>query len=316
MTELEGQSEQFDWGGDGSDLHEPVAAHVKAALVPTDAPYPPPLDQLLTLGDPREHDDMDDRLAQIGLTQAHVSDLVRMARDRALNTAMSDSLEVWAPIYALHALESLDVREYVTDLIPLFDVDSEWFGEGLPDVLKNAGQSALEPLRDYVADTSRWLFGRGYAMSAISEIAKAHPDLRVQAIEILSGMLSRAHENEPYINGDLIGDLTDLRAVEALPVIRRAFEQDAVDETIAGDWSEVQKALGLAPDPHDPLVQRSRRRWDARKAEMRAMLPPAWQTPIDVPPIFAPRKPNKANKAKNKRKMSASSRKANKKKRR
>ncbi len=45
----------YDWGGDGSNLYEPVRAHVEAALVPTDAPYPPPLDELLRVGDASEH---------------------------------------------------------------------------------------------------------------------------------------------------------------------------------------------------------------------------------------------------------------------
>lgn len=34
------------WGGDGSDIHEPVRAHVEA-----DSVYSPPLDQLLSLGE-------------------------------------------------------------------------------------------------------------------------------------------------------------------------------------------------------------------------------------------------------------------------
>jgi hypothetical protein len=37
-------------GSHGSDLTSPVRAHVLAALVPTDEPYPPPVDKLLTLG--------------------------------------------------------------------------------------------------------------------------------------------------------------------------------------------------------------------------------------------------------------------------
>ena len=101
MSESSDTELEYDWGGDGSNLHEPVRAHVEAALVPTDSAYPPPLDQLLRLGDPRERADMDARIAAVGLTQEHVPDLVRMTRDRALNTAMSDSDEVWAPIHAL-----------------------------------------------------------------------------------------------------------------------------------------------------------------------------------------------------------------------
>jgi hypothetical protein len=101
MTDKEAAELEYDWGGDGSDLHRPVRAHVEAALVPTDAAYPPPLDQLLTLGNALEGHDVNERIAQLGFSQAHVPDLVRMARDRALNTMAGDSDAIWAPIHAL-----------------------------------------------------------------------------------------------------------------------------------------------------------------------------------------------------------------------
>ena len=47
-----------------------------------------------------------------------------------------------------------------------------------------------------------------------------------------------------------------------------------IDETIAGDWETSLQELGQPIDKHDPLVHRSRRRWEAKKTQMRAMLPP------------------------------------------
>jgi hypothetical protein len=315
MTEPEETELEYDWGDDGSDLNKTVRAHVEAALAPTAGVYSPPLDQLLRLGDPRERVDIDARIAKIGFTQEHVPELVRMTRDRALNTAMSDSDEVWAPIHALSALEHLELGEHAADLIPLFDVDSEWFGEQLPLVLKNAGASALEPLQAYVQDTSRWIYGRAYAISAVEELAKAHPDVRDQAVQFLSDTLTHAGENDPYINADLVSTLVQLHAVEALPIIRQAFEQEVVDESIMGDWTEVLKALGQEVDQDDPLVQRSRQRWNKSRADQRATLPPSLRGPDSS---FAPaaRSQSSAAKRKNKRKQAAASRKANKKKKR
>jgi Protein of unknown function (DUF1186) len=315
MAEAEDDALEYDWGGDGSDLTKTVRAHVEAALVPATGAYPPPLDELLRLGDPLERVDIDARIAEIGFTQEHVPELVRMTRDRALNTAPDDSDEAWAPIHALTALSHLDLGEHAAELVPLFDVDSEWFGEELPLVLKNVGASALEPLQAYVQDSSRWVYGRAYAISAVEEIAKAHPEVREQAVQLLSETLTHASENDPYVNADLVSALVQLHAVEALPVIRQAFEQDAVDESIMGDWTAVLKALGQKVDQDDPLVQRSRQRWNEQKAELRGTLPPSLRGP-DGP--FAPAAPRRDNaaKRKNKRKQSAASRKANKKKKR
>src|SRR5215207_4727106 len=114
----ESEAQEYDWGGDGSDLHKPVRTHVEAALVPTDDAYPSPLDQLLTLGNALEIADINERIAQIGFSQEHVPDLVRMTRDRALNTVQSEADAGWAPIHALTALASLDVSAHVAELLP------------------------------------------------------------------------------------------------------------------------------------------------------------------------------------------------------
>jgi hypothetical protein len=310
MTEPPDTDLEYDWGGDGSDLNVPVRAHVEAALVPTAAPYPPPLDQLLQLGEIYEDPDGDARVAALGLTQEHVPDLVRMARDRALNTAPSDSDEVWAPIHALRALENLDISAVVGDLIPLFDVDSEWFGEGLIDVLGKAGPSALEPLGRYVQDRTRWISGRNYALETLGNLAERNPELRDRAVQVLRDTLDHAADNDPGTNGFVIGELIDLDAVEALPSIRHAFEQDRVDETVAGDWGEVLAELGQEPDPADDLVERSRQRREERRAAMfggARLMPPSAAAPT------APKK-SKANKQKAQRKQSKASRKANKRK--
>lgn len=314
MTETPNDlSEAYGWGGDGSDLHDPVAAHVRAALASTDAPYPAPLDQLLKLGDPREGSG--DKLAGLEITQEHVPDLVRMARDRALNTGQSDSTEVWAPVHALDALAKLDASAHVDELVPLFDVDTDIFGERLSAVLVAIGAAALAPLRAYIQDPTRWIYGRANASDMLPKFVEHHPELRGDVVQIISDTLAQQKGDYPELNGMIMGDLLELKAVEALPVIRHAFERDLIDETLSGDWGTALKELGQPVDKHDPLVHRSRRRWDAKKAEMRAMLPPAWRPEPEAKPAAAAPKQNPSAARKNKRKMAASSRKANKKKR-
>ncbi len=309
MNELD-----YDWGGDGSDLHEPVRAHVEAALVPTDAPYPPPLDELLRLGDPREDEDVDARIAALGLTQAHVPDLVRMVRDRALNTAMSDTDEVWAPVHALEALKQFDVSEVAADLVPLFDVDTDWIGSDLPEVLRNTGARGLELVGDYIRDRGRWIYGRAVATEAVTKIVEQQPELRERAMQILSDELAHAEANDPTVNGSLLSALLTLKAVEALPVIRQAFEKDAVDEMVAGDWSTTLVELGQTPDPADPLVARSHARWKEVQARM---FPPflADRAFPQAAPRPAAKKSSRST-PKTKRKMADASRKANRKKKR
>src|SRR4051812_17251245 len=75
-----------DWGGDGTDLSRPVRAHVLAALCLNTAPYPPPVDALIRLGEPNKPR-VTERRQSLQLRQEHLPELLRMARDRELYTA-------------------------------------------------------------------------------------------------------------------------------------------------------------------------------------------------------------------------------------
>ena len=59
------------------------------------------------------------------------------------------------------------------------------------------------------------------------------------------------------LNAFLMSYLVDLKAVEAAPVMEKAFAADRVDISVQGDWEDVQIRLGLlderltpAPDYH------------------------------------------------------------------
>lgn len=322
LTNLFEQALEFEWGGDDAQ-HEPIPEHVAAALLPSAAPYPPPLDQLLQLGDLRTApQDPDPRIIALGLTQAHVPDLVRMVRDQDLNTALSDTPEVWAPAHALRVLDQLDITAFIPDLIPVFDLEDDWMPPYVVNLFSKAGAPALEPLQHYLQDRTRWVYGRAEASTAIKEIGLRHPDLRERSIQILTDALAQAEEDHPDLNGFLVGDLLDMNATEALPVIRRAFELQCVDEMIAGGWDQVLMELGVEPDPADPLLRQEG--YKNQLAGPRPAKPPLEErnnpqlaeprTSAALPPASRQELPSQAksqNTKKTKRKMSTESRKIN-----
>jgi hypothetical protein len=307
-----------DWGGDGSDPERPVRAHVLLALTPSAGPYPPPVDELLRLGEPdRTGNKTEAQIAKLGLTQAHVPDLVRMARDRDLNTAMSNTTEVWAPTHALEALQNLDASAVVADLVPLLDIDDDWNDTSLGAIMSNAGAPALEPLRHYLLDRTHWVPGRARAAEILGKVGVANPELQDQVVEILNDVLRRADTEQVWVNSSVIDAFMDLNAVESLPLMRRAFELGAVDEMVHGDWSTVLAEFGQEPEPGDPLVEQSTRRWEQSQASLRASLTGRPEPSLPPPPSAAPAPSpssgaKKASKKKSKRKMEAASRKANK----
>jgi hypothetical protein len=305
-----------DWGGDGSDPTRPVRAHVLAALRPSSAPYAPPLDALLTAG---ETADIETLLEEGGIGQEHIPELIRLVRDRALHTADSESPEAWAPLHGLLLLQELGAGAQVEELVPLFDIDNDLFAEELSVAIGQAGAPAIPPLRAYLEDHTRWVWGHSRAAEALKELAERHPELRAEVVELLSALLARAEEYEIDSATGILGALIDLKAVEALPVIRRVHELGQIDETMHGPWEEVLEELGLEPELGDPLLAESRRRFQERRDRMFRSAPQlAASTPraAQPRPAPAPRRSDEKKKAKNKRKTSSASRKANKKKKR
>jgi hypothetical protein len=324
-----------DWGGDGTELSRPVRAHVLAALRPNTAPYPPPLDRLLALGDPRNAG-VTERRQALGLAQEHLPDLLRMARDRGLYTADSDTDEVWAPLHAFYALNDLDVSGVVPELIPLFDLDDDWLDTALPELLGKVGAPALEPIRAYLADRTRWVYGQAEACRALEKIAEQHPELRERVVIALSEILDDAEHQDEVVVTAAMGGLVELGAVEARPLIRRAFELGRIDEMVYGPWGDVLDDLGVEPEEGDPLLAESRRRFEERqerlmpreqreqllealerfreRTALRSPEPPA-RALQSVPPDPRRTAQEKARKHKNKRKIESASRKANRRKR-
>ncbi len=92
--------------------------------------YPEPVSKLLTYGeqgDGRRNERWPDYL-ELGLSDEHVSDLIRMATDMELNRSSGESTEIWAPLHAWRALGQLGAEPAAEHLVRLFDLleDDDW----------------------------------------------------------------------------------------------------------------------------------------------------------------------------------------------
>lgn len=229
----------------------PISAEETAAAAAT---YGPPVDRLVTLGDPREQPAPFDYPA-LGLGPEQVPELIRLAADSVLNWSDSESREVWAPLHAWRALGQLQAAEAIEPLIGLFDEleDPDWFNEDMPEVFGQIGPVAIPALAAFLAEPAHELFARITASTSIEAIGKRHPEARAEAIAVLTRQLDHRQRNDPTLNGFLVSALIGLAATEAAPAIERAFAADSVDETIAGDWEDVQVSLRIKePDPRKP----------------------------------------------------------------
>jgi hypothetical protein len=210
-----------------------------------DTLYPPPLAQLLSLGEPSYRKWRD--YAALGFGQEHVPALIRMATDEELHEARAEGGEVWAPVHAWRALGQLRAEEAAEPLLRLLDrvEDDDWAMEDLPEVYGNIGPAALPALARYLRDDSRRDFPRLVAAEAVGTIGTEHPDARSECVELLVSLLRRAEDLPPNVNGFIVAELVDLRAFEAVDVVREAYRRGAVDLMIIGDFQDFEIALGL-----------------------------------------------------------------------
>jgi Protein of unknown function (DUF1186) len=215
--------------------------------------YSSPVSELLTFGDCRDFREWPNYL-DLGLGPEHVPELIEMATDEELNWADSESLEVWAPVHAWRALGQLRAVSAVEPLLRLFHEldDSDWVGEELPQVYGMIGREAIPALARYLDDASHGLWPRVTAATSLERIAAGDPSARDECVSVLSRQLERFTENDPILNGFLISYLVTLRAVEAAPLMERAFAADRVDLSIPGDWEDVQVELGLKATRETP----------------------------------------------------------------
>ena len=234
--------------------------------------YPMPVAKLLTLGDPRGEREWRDYL-KLGFTAEHVPDLIRMALDTELWLADSESKEVWANLHAWRTLGQLRAEAAAEPLLELFqridDDGDDWVGEELPKVYGLIGPVAINALSDYIADSSHGLWARIGAARSIEHIGQKHSSARAECAVALARALEKFDAQEPELNASLISDLCDLGPMDSLPLIERAFTSKRVDESVRGDWQDIQIELGLIRERSSP---RARAQLDETMGEMVSMI--------------------------------------------
>lgn len=222
--------------------------------------YHEPVSRLLELGEePARQHPWPDYL-EIGFTVADVPELVRLAGDQEVfdleGEVEDDNPRWWGPIHARRVLGQLRAANAVAPLIRLLEWDdTDWGMEEIPRVMALMGPAALGPLQAALDQFARQDPDReaaGTVAAAIQQVGAVHPDARDEAVSMLTHQLRQWAEQDPELNGMLVSNLIDLRAVEAAPLMAEAFAEDAVDDLIVGDWEDVQVELGLISERTTP----------------------------------------------------------------
>lgn len=208
-----------------------------------------PIEQLRQLGTLKQQRRVAYRA--LGLTPAHIPALLDLLADTALWEA-DEEPQMWAVIHAIRALGELRAIEAIPQLIRCFKEDDDSSPREAAQALGRIGPAALPALRPVLFARLNPFEMRSVASEAIGAIAEHHPEARAQCIAALTAQLQQFRASDRDLNGWLIGDLLEMKAVESAAVMEAAFTRGCVALSVCGDWEDVQVELGLLAKRHTP----------------------------------------------------------------
>jgi tetratricopeptide (TPR) repeat protein len=183
--------------------------------------------------------------------------LIELATDTTAQSTEQDDSAAWAPLNAIQILGDMEASPAVQPLLTMLtSLDYELVEEAL-EALGKIGRPAMEPLRTSLFDRSLETVASMGVADALAKIAEFHPELGVEVAEALTARLAAAETQRPEdetLNGQIILSLMEMKAVEALPAIREAFDEERVD-TFLVDFDSVQREFDLPGAPPLPELE-------------------------------------------------------------
>jgi hypothetical protein len=213
--------------------------------------YSQPVTKLMSLGKLSDAEFVQPRdyIQQFGLTAEHVAELARLMSDTTLWQLSEKQASSWSVIHAMRALTQIRTDEAIRALLDFAELPTEgtwveeWLWEELPEAFGQIGAKALPTLEQSLQKPSA---PHLTLLECVQQIAETDPDTEPACVNIILKCLANAKTNEPDVNGFLIAALMDLAvAKDHLKLIEEVFVTAKVDTSIAGDWDDVQVALGL-----------------------------------------------------------------------
>jgi hypothetical protein len=211
--------------------------------------YPPPVSQLLELGEAAASRTWMDYL-ELGLGPEHVSDLIRMATDEQLNDGEVGRPETWAPVHAWRALGQLRAESAVEPLLELAGKleDDDYAQADLGRVFGMIGVPAVPALSRVLTDAQQSSRVRAAAARGLDQILENDESTRDEVGSVLMAAMGQWEENDEVLNAWVMDVLVEHQFVEAVPLMEKAFAAGRVDLLMRGDWEDVQMDLGLIED--------------------------------------------------------------------
>ena|SRR3989338_5293306 len=109
-------------------------------------------------------------------TVPHLIDILRTNK----YWASGKECDGWAPFHALHLLSAMKAHEAIPTILEVLtykpDELGDWLTESIGTILANFGESAIDPLKQFIRDDRNDEYARSAAMSALVVIYVRNPE--------------------------------------------------------------------------------------------------------------------------------------------
>ena len=189
---------------------------------------------------------------KFGLRPEHIPELIRVLEKVGEfwpDEPTQNEPEVYAPIHAWRALAQFKSEQAIPVLFDLIfwneGNDVDWIMEEIPDAIGMIGPACIPPLHNYLVSPEKTTWASVTMAHSLAEIGKQYPQSRIDCANVLLAALEQYQTNDETINGFLISYLTDLKAVESVPLVERVYQAGMVDLSIIGDFEDFKEWMGL-----------------------------------------------------------------------
>lgn len=196
-----------------------------------------------------------------GITSEHIPELLWVIRQiqSFWYDDQYDDDQGFTPVHAWRVLGQLKAKKAINSLIFLIhqneELDADWIGEEIPVVMGMIGPECIPALKAYLNSPEKNLWASITVAHCLEKVGNQNPESRDDCVAVLQHALEGFLENDETLNAFLISFLTDLDAVEAVPLVERAFQSGNVDISVMGDFEDFQIELGLLEERLTPPLQ-------------------------------------------------------------
>lgn len=169
-----------------------------------------------------------------------------------------DEIPLWSVLHALFLLKEIEAEESLGIILDFLSQDGEfldfWLGDLLSEeiwsVIAACGKNNLPRLLAFMKEPGRYTYAKAEVGVAVAQLVLHNQLDRATAViwfeEVFTYFLQHP-ETENIIDSDLNGFLLcncfDLRAIELLPLVEQMFNAVIITPSIAGNRKEVQHAM-------------------------------------------------------------------------